>query len=538
MARRKTASEKDDARRPSAEAVLHKLMAWAELDNVAEEVDDDTLGVLGDKVLREYKIDEGSRADWKQKAERALERARLKRESKSYPWDGAANVKFPLLTTASLQFAARAYPAIVEGKRIVKAQVQGSDPNGEKRAKADRISEHMSYQLMNQMPEWEEDTDTLLHQIPIVGCAFRKVFYDPALKRNRSEMVSAIDLTVNQKTRSLETVPRITHMFTLYPHEIEERIAAGAYLDITDIKGVAAGSDGDDDAPHEFLEQHRWCDLDDDGVREPWIVTVHKESARVVRIVANYDPDSLKLTVTGSKERIDRIARYNCFVKYPFFRDPAGGFYDLGFGELLESINEIIDSTLNQMLDAGHLQNAGGGFIGSGLRLKKSQLRFAPGQYHTVDAPGIKVREAVYNMEHPGPSPVLFQLLGMMVEAGREIANVKDILTGDNSSRNATATTTLALIEQGMKVYTSIYKRLYSALRKEYKLLFELNSRYLDEQVYFNLQDDERAVGQKDYDGDALDVVPVADPNVVTDMQRMARAQVYMEVSQLSLIHI
>ena len=382
----------------------------------------------------------------------------------------------------------------------------------------------MSYQLINEMPEWEEDTDTLLHQLPIVGCAFRKVWYDPTLKRNCAEMVSAVDFCVNQKTRSLDTTPRATQIFRLYPHEIEERMESGAFLECD--FGIANTADGDDDAPHEFLEQHRYLDLNDDGCREPWIVTVHKETSKVVRIVANYDPAELKI----EDGKLSRVQRYNTFVKYPFFRDPEGGFYDLGFGELLESLSEVIDSSLNQMLDAGHLQNAGGGFIGSGLRLKKNQLRFSPGVYHNVDAPGQKVREAIYNMEHPGPSNVLFQLLGMMIESGKEIANIKDILTG-TQDRAQPATTTLAMIEQGMKVYTSIYKRVHRALKREYQLLFNLNSKFLPEEAYFVVLDSRKAVARSDYEPGSMDVTPVSDPSIVTDMQKMTRAQAYMEAS-------
>ncbi len=539
----------DGETRVSGAQALRKLIEWADLDNVAEEIDSDRLSTLGARVVNEYELDESSRADWVTKAEKALDRAKLKSTKKSYPFDGCANVKSPTLAVAALQFQARAYPAIVDGQRIVKGTIVGDDGGiptmgpdgqpaidpqtgepqwqtkpGEKKSKADRISKHMSYQLINEMPEWEEDTDVLLGQVPIVGCAFRKVFYDSILRRNRSEMVPALDFVVHQKTRSLETVPRMTQIFDLYPHEIEDRVADGIYLDCD--LGIAMGADGDDDAPHEFLEQHRYIDLDEDGYREPWIVTVHKDTAKVVRIVANFDPAELKLKPAG---KLARIPRYNMFVKYPFFRDPEGGFYDLGFGELLEPLSEVIDSTLNQMLDAGHLQNAGGGFIGSGLRLKKNQLRFAPGQYHVVDAQGQKVREAIVNMEHPGPSNVLFQLLGMMVEWSKEIANIKDILTGDQP-RNQPATTTLAMIEQGMKVYTSIYKRIYRSLKKEYALLFALNGKHLPDEQYMTILDNRMAIARSDYEAGSMDVLPAADPNMVTDMQKMQRAQVYLEV--------
>jgi chaperonin GroES len=518
---------RETKKRTRVEDNLMKLIEWGQSDNVANDLDEDFVQGIGERVVREFEIDETSRSDWLEQAKKALERAELKGGEKNTPWPNAANVKFPLLTVAGLQFAARAYPAIVDGQKIVKGQVIGDDESGEKRNKAERISRHMSYQLMNEMTEWEEDTDMLLHQLPIVGCVFRKVFYDATLERNRSEMVSALKFVVNKTTTSLETVPRSTQIFELYPHEIEERIDAGTFSDV-DITKITGTSGEDSDAPETFLEQHRYLDLNGDGYREPWIVTVHKETNTVVRIVANYDPNALR--INERTNRIARIARYNVYVKYPFFKDPSGGFYDLGFGKLLESTSGVIDSTINQMLDAGTLQNAGGGFVGSGLSLKKQQIRVSPGKYHTVQASGGKIRDAVYNHDHPGPSAVLFELLGLMIESGREIANVKDILSGEQNS-NAPATTTLALIEQGMKVYTSIYKRIYAALKKEYKLLFKLNAKHLPEEMYLVILDQREAIGSSDYDEDSYDVCPVADPNVVTDAQRLARAQAYLEAS-------
>ena len=524
-------NKKNGKARAASLDTLAQLIEWADLPNVATEIDKEKLALIGRRVVREFNIDENSRKEWLDKAKKSLERSKLKGEKKSWPFDDAANVKYPLLTIASLQFSARAYSAIVDGSRIVKGQVVGDDPDGTKRSKADRVGRHMSWQLLTEMPEWEEDTDTLLAQIPIVGCAFRKVFRDHINGRNRSEMVSALDLVVNQNTKSMETVPRITHVFTLYPHEIDDRKEEGLFLEVE--LGTANDAGEDDDAPHTFLEQHRYLDLNGDGHREPWIVTVHKDTDQVVRIVANFDPNDLDIKLEDdarAKVKLGRIKRYNTFVKYPFFRDPEGGFYDLGFGELLESISEVVDSTINSMMDAGTLQNSGGGFIGSGLQLKKSQLRFRPGQYHVVTASGSNIRDAIYNMEHPGPSPVMFQLLGMMLEAGNKITSTSEITTGD-MPRNQPATTTLAMIEQGMKLYTSIYKRIYRALKREYALLFNLNARFLEDEQYFVVMDNQEAIRREDYENGSMDVVPVADPTMVTDMQRMMRGQALLEAA-------
>lgn len=518
--------DKDGQKKPlNLIAVLKKLQEYSEAINIAELLEDEEIEEIGQEVEREYQLDKKSRSDWEASANKAMDVALQVRGHKNFPFENAANIKYPLVTVAALQFGARAYPAIVDGSRLVKAQVLGADEDGEKRNRADRVSQHMSYQIMHEMEEWEEDTDVLLHHLPIVGCAFRKVYRAQELRRNKAEMVPAIHLVVNQKTRSIENAPRITHEVPLYPHEIEDRKRAGLFLDVE----IPSSNDADNDesAPNWFLEQHRLIDLDGDGYCEPYIVTVHRDSCKLVRIVANYEMDSIEY----DKKQITRIPRGQYFIKYSFIPDPKGGFYDIGFGKLLESLSETIDTVLNQMLDAGTLQNAGGGFIGSGVRLKKGVVAMSPGKYVSVDAPGAVLKDSIWNFQHPGPSAVLFNLLGLMVDAAKDITAVKDILTGDSGNKGVqTATTTLAMIEQGLKVFTAIYKRIYRALKAEFKLLFLLNAKYMNDKEYFTLLDDQQAIAKTDYDIESLDIMPVADPRMVTDMQRAAMANVLMQI--------
>lgn len=512
------------------------------LPNVAEAFrDDPKLASLGELVTREYKIDKASRSDWEDTARRAMDMAKQKRETKNTPWENASNVKYPLLTTAALQFAARAYPAIVEGPRIVKCQVMGADPMGEKSAKADRVSQHMSYQLLYEVENWEGDMDTLLHQIPIIGCSFKKIYeHDGEQAGFCNDLVSAFDLVVNQRAKSLETVPRITHVFPLYPHEIEERRRSGYFLD-EELPGVGTDSN-DTDAPHMFLEQHRYWDADGDGIKEPWIVTVHEETNKVVRIKPAFDLQKVELD--QQRGRIRKFERKQYFVMFSFLPDPEGGFYPIGFGKLLESISDVIDTTINQMMDAGTLQNAGGGLIGGGIQLPKAKIRVKPGEYVSVQNVGAELKNNIVPFEHPGPSPVLMSLLELLLSAAKDIAAVKDILTGE-TPENQTATSTMAAIEQGLKVFTAIYKRIFRALKAEFKLIYEINKTTLDQPKYFALLDQAPAapmggnggppmeqqpgvVNPTDYD-DSLDVKPVCDPKNVTDMQRMTRAQFVME---------
>lgn len=552
-------------RKPSLSDALQKLYARAEKANIADELDDKHLEKIGATVKDDYELDDLSRDEWKKSAEKAMDVALQVRKPKNYPFEGASNVKYPLVTVAALQFGARAMPAILDGPNIVKGVPLGNDegvpleqpqmppeamqpsemqgmppeqqeqqwqvPPGAKRDKADRIARHMSYQLLYEMEDWEEDTDVLLHHLPIVGCAFRKVWRDGRLGRNRARMVPALRLVVNQNVESLDDAQRVTDVVPFYPQEIEERVRAGEWLDV-DLPQHAEDDD-DLDAPHEFLEQHRYIDLDGDGYREPYIVTVHKETCKVVRVVANYRPDEIE----HDGKQILRIPKRQYFIKYSFLRDPKGGFYDIGFGFLLESLSHTIDSLLNQMLDAGHLQVAGGGFIGSGLRLKKDQIRFRPGKYQYVEAAGSTIRDAIYNMEHPGPTAVHFNLLELLLSATKDITGVKDILTGDTGGKVQQPTTVLAMVEQGLKVFTSIYKRVWTSLRKEYKLLFILNSEYLQDQEYFTFLDSSEAVAREDYNPDTIDVVPVSDPRMATDMQRSARAEFLMGMLQHPLIN-
>lgn len=504
-------------------ATLLRYLEIAETDgNLAPEIADEELANIGARVKREHDIDKASRKEWEDKNKVAMELAMQIVQAKNYPWPGAANVKYPLLTTAAMQFAARAYPAIVPGTSIVKGKVIGEDESGEKRSRANRVGQHMSYQLIEEMEEWEEDTDKLLHVLPIVGCAFRKSYFSPSMGRNVSELVFADHLVVNYWTVSLERAPRISHRFQLYPHEITERMRDGRFVEFD--YGRSPDGGDDDEAPHWFIEQHRTIDLDGDGYPEPYIVTIHEEQSRVCRIVPRFEAEGVRLSDDG---RILGIDPLHYFTKYGFIPAPDGSFYDLGFGALIGPISETINATINQMLDAGHLQNVGGGFIDSDLRLKKSAgtVRLRLGEYRRVTTQaGKNMSQSIWSMNHPGPSGVLFSLLGLLIDAGKEIAAVKDVLTGE-APQNAPATTTLALIEQGMKVFSGIYKRIHRSLKKELKKLYRLNALYMPPQAYFLVLDTPTAIAQEDYAQDDLDVVPVSDPTVVTDMQRLARAE-------------
>jgi chaperonin GroES len=527
-----------------------KLMKWIASRNIAAELDDSVLGEIGQRVHYEYHIDHDSRSDWMTKSRKAMELAMQVADTKQYPWPKASNVVYPLMTTASIQFAARAYPAIVSNRNVVKGIVWGDDngipltnaqgmpiinpqtnmpmfiePPGAKRDRSTRIGEHMSWQLLDEQSEWEEETDKLMHILPIAGCCFRKTYFDPSMGRNMSVLVTAPKLVINYYAKSMETAPRITEEVLLYPVEIEEYERAGLFREIQYTQGHVEQA-GDEDAPQEFLEQHRWWDLDDDGYPEPYVVTIHKHSSQVVRIVARYDHDSIKFRASdGEVVKIDPIHYY---TKYDFLPNPEGGIYGVGFGQLLRPVNEAINTSLNMLIDAGHLAVTGGGFIGKGLSMHAGNIRFMPGEYKPVNATGATVKDNIVPLSFPGPSPVLFQLLGTLIEAGKEIAAVKDVLTGEQKDANIPATTTLALIEQGLKVFTAIYKRIHRSLKAELAKLYRLNSLYLpDAGAGYRVNNEWRSISRQDY-MKGSGVEPVSDPSMVSDMQKLGRAQFLM----------
>lgn len=554
--------------------------------NLARYLDEETLRKIGMAVVDEYKIDEESRAEWVQTTETAMRLARQKSTPKQFPWPGASSVIFPILSQAAVEFNAKAYPALIQGRKVVKSVVWGDDKGtpamqngqpkmnppaqpgqppqpvwliapGERRARASRVSEHMSWQLLVENKVWEEQTDQLLTQIPVTGGAVRKTFRNHLEKRNDSLFVSLMNMVWNYDAPSFNAAPRHTEKLLVYPGEIENYERAevnengdGMWLPLTYGPGDALGTGGtsfgfrrsgdtstdlsDPQAPHLFLEQHRCWDLDGDGYDEPYVVTVHERSCKVVRIVARYEEAGIEASEDG--DTILRITPEPVYTLIPFFPSIDGGSYPMGFGHLLYGLGDQVNSSLNQMFDAGTLQNAGGGLIGESLGMPSGQTLFQVGKWHRVVTKGQSIRDAVFPVPAPGPSPVLFQLLGVLLEAAKGFAGIADILAGDASIANAPPTTVLALIEQGLRVYTAIYKRVYRAFAAEFDILFKLNRKYIVEDMSFVIGDEEQTISPHDYQ-QVGSVVPVADPSMVTDMQRLTRAQILMDFKDDPLIN-
>lgn len=525
--------EEEQAPQPSPEVILGAIL---QMDNIAENLEETGLAGIAEDVCREHAIDWKSMEPWRERMRRGVELASLVKKDKNYPFDSAANVKYPLITTAALQFNARAYPAVVPSDDIVKVKTFGKDVGGRKSARADRVSAHMSWMLGSRIEEWEEVTDELLTVLPIVGTLVKKVWFDPTEGRPRVRLIQPGSFVINASVKVQDDAPRIGEVLPLYPSEIKARRLSGFYRDIEYVENV-----GDDkDKVQEFIEQHRRLDLDGDGYGEPYIVTVHRESRKVARIVADFARGDVKF---GQDGKVVAIKRGSYFVAYHFLPPIDGGFFGTGLGFLLGDISETINSVINMMMDAGHMASRGGGFIGSEFRIKGGAQQFKPGEWKLVQARGAEVKNSIVPMTFPGPDATLFQLLGLLIEAGKEVASVKDVMTGDTGGRNMTATTTLALIEQGMTVFTAAYKRIYRSLKREFKLIGRIVADTMTLEEYSAFHDQVGPDGQPimvdpmaDYNAADMDIEPVADPRSVTRMQGAAKAEVIMQMAREGLV--
>jgi chaperonin GroES len=517
------------------------IVQIAEHPNLATELSDAQLGQIGVEVVQMHGLDYSSMSDWRDRMKKGVELATLVKEKKSYPFENAANVKYPLVTTAALQFNARAYPAVVPSTEVVKVKTHGADPAGQKAARAERVQSHMSWQLLSQIEEWESETDKLLVQLPIVGTMFRKVWYDPVKGRQCCRVIDPGKLVINDKVTSLEDAPRMGEEISLYPYEIKSRVRSGQFVDADYFNP----EDNDTQSPEVFIEQHTRLDLDEDGYEEPYIVTVHKKTYKVARIVADFETQDVRANSQG----VIAISRGSYFIDYHFLPSMDGGFLGTGLGLLLGDISETVNSIINMMMDAGHMASLGGGFLGANMRIKGGSQRFRPGEWKPMQATGGQIRESIVPMTFPGPDGTLFQLLGLLIEAAKEVSSTKDIMTGDTGTKNMTATTTIALIEQGMMVFTAAYKRIFRSLKCEFKIIARNNAQHTSPEEYADFHDIQQQPDQtghnggppidpaSDYSAADLDIEPVADPRSVTKMQEAAKAEFVLNLAGQGLLN-
>ena len=514
------------------------LRALLESSNIAEKMDEQKLRTIGHDALDGYNTDKASRETWEKQVDEWTKLASQVKEDKSYPWPKASNVKYPVLTTAAMQFSARAYPSLVpsDGK-IVKSKTIGKDPDGKKLALADRVSMYMSYQLMHEMADWEEGMDKLLMMLPIVGVIFKKTYWDPIKKKPASDVILSKNLVVNYWAKSLRDAERISQVIEMSPRVLKERTMSGVFRDIklgdAPMPLVKEGNvpRNDETTPYTIIEQHTYLDLDDDGYREPYIVTFHLETGDVLRITARFDDTTM---FYGEDGKLTKIEPIEYFTKFGFIPNPDGSFYDIGFGVLLGPVNESINSLINQLIDAGTLNNLQGGFLGKGLRVRMGETRFQPGEWKAVNSTGQDLKQQIVPLPSKEPSNVLFQLMGSLITSGKELASVAEIFVGKMPGQNTPATTTMATIEQGMKVFTAVYKRIYRALESEFIKLFALNGTYLNPNTYASIIG--VTVGPDDFDAKQYKICPGSDPTAVSQTEKLLKAQGLMEMLPLGIL--
>jgi chaperonin GroES len=514
------------------------LRALIESTNIAEDMDDDELEELGKYASEGFEDDLRSREDWEKNLDEWEKLALQVKEEKTFPWPGAANVKYPLLSVASMQFNARAYPALVPATSdVVKVEVIGKDPDGQKLEKATRIGAYMSYQVLNQMDGWEEDMDRLLLMLPIIGTVFKKTYYDSILRQNVSELVLPRNLVVNYWAKSVETAERISEIIPMNKRILKENMMGGIFREVElgdpvveDVnKSGLVPIQLDDTTPYCIVESHCFWDMDEDGYAEPYIVTFERYSRQVLRVVARFDDKGIKTIVDSKgKTKLAKIKPIQYYTKFGFIPNPEGGFYDVGFGLLLGPLNESVNTLINQLIDSGTINNLNGGFLGKGLKLKMGESQWKPGEWKSVTSTAEDLRKQIVPLPSKEPSKVLFELLTSLITGAKELASVAEIFVGKMPGQNTPATTTMATIEQGMKVFTAVYKRVYRSLRSEFKKIFDLNGTYLDASRYQAVVD--VPVDASDFDNASYDVCPGADPNTATASEKLMKAQGLMEL--------
>jgi chaperonin GroES len=516
--------------------------------NLAERLTDQELTDLGVMVFKDFETDLLSRSTWDKRNEEAMKLALQIKEEKSFPWQGASNVKFPLITIAALQYHARSYPVLLGSDTPVKCKVIGEDKDGSKTDRALRVENHMSFQVMEEDVDWESEMDKVLITQPILGCAFKKTYFDPIRGHNISENILAKDFVVNYWSKSIEKAPRATHVLYMSKNDVYEREALGLWLPMEDIQpgeklssslqaaqdqaqGTTPPQSLDSSNPYEILEQHRYLDLDDDGYEEPYIVYIRRDTKQVLRIVARFFTEGVKY---GKKNKVLSIQAEQYFTKFPFIPSPDGGFYDLGFGVLLGPLNESINTLINQLIDAGTMATTAGGFLSRGVKIRGGNYSFAPLEWKHVESTGDDLRKGIMPLPVREPSQVLFTLLDLLINYGERIGGSVDVLSGVSPGQNTPAETSRNSVEQGMKIFSGIFKRTYRSLRDEFRKQFRLNQLYITETKYYSdARDNSGTILKDDYNGDASSIRPSADPHVISDSQRL---QVATAIKQSAMV--
>ena len=501
-------------------------------DNLAELLPDDILDPIGNELVENYMDYKSSRKDWEQTYKQGLDLLGFKYNNRTEPFTGASGATHPVLAEAVTQFQAGAYKELLPAEGPVRTQIVGN-PDQAKAAQAQRVKDYMNYELMEKMEEYEPEFDQMLFHLPLAGSTFKKVYYDELLGRAVSKFVPADDLVVPYSATSLDDADAIIETIKISENDLRKQQVAGFYADIElqkpqdkedeiekkerELEGTKKS--GKQEMVYTLLECHVNLDLegfeDKDnelnptGIKLPYIVTVDETSRKVLSIRRNYEPTDPKRN------------KIQYFVHFKFL--PGLGFYGFGLIHMIGGLSRTATAALRQLLDAGTLSNLPAGFKQRGIRVRDEAAPLQPGEFRDVDAPGGNLRDAFMTLPYKEPSPTLLQLMGIVVQAGQRFAAIADMQVGEGNQQAAVGTT-VALLERGSRVMSAIHKRLYSGMKKEFRLLAKVFKTYLPPVYPFDVVGGRREIKQMDFD-DRVDILPVADPNIFSMAQRISMAQ-------------
>lgn len=509
----------------------------AESPNLCDRFSSLDLDRIGACVWSGYDTDEQSRSQWKRRMNSAMDLAMQVQETKTFPWPGAANVIFPLVTIAALQFSARAYPSLIQGNNVFRYRVIGPETT-EVRDRALRVGKHMSWQVLEQDEAWEEQHDRLLINLSIVGCSFIKSWHNSHLGYPVSELVMANELAVNYWAKNMNSAPRATHIIPKSRNDIYEQMMNGTYRDCRDEawfkdpsrpqtdqkadqrQGVIPGQ-SDFATPFKMLEQICLLDLDKDGYEEPYTITIDSISKKVTRISARWNDSSDVETRGYFRKEIIKIKAEQPYTKYSFIPSPDGSMYDLGFGTFLGPINEAVNTGINQLLDSGTMQNSIGGFLGRGAKIRGGTYTMAPWEWKRVDSTGDDLRKNIVPFPDREPSNVTFSLIGLLIEYANRLAGTTDAQVGENPGQNTPAQTYQGMVEQGAQMSSMIFLRIWRCLKEEAKQRYALNATFLKQHENFGSNKD--FIRREDYLGSPDQIAPVANKKMTSTVMQLQK---------------
>lgn len=510
-----------------------KLKQYAGMINIAEEasLSEEQLLKIGSRVMFGFNEDLSSCSEWLSDVKKIEDLASLQAKNKTTPLPTSANIKYPLITKACYEFSSRTYPEIVRDGKIVKARTLGRDFTGEKELQAARVSDYINYQLLYESQDWELELDRLLNLLPLIGFICKKTYYDPVKQEIKSELCDYKDLIINSEIKNLNDARRVSHVLKVRLNDLIEKSRAGVFCEEPVEKQIELHQSDEIDPIIEIIEQHTFLDLDEDNYAEPYIVTIIKDTNDVLRIAPRFEAEGIKY----KNDKVAYIKAIQLFTDYHFLVNPKGKFQSVGFGILMLHMNETINSLLNILVDAGQLANMRGGYMDSRVQtLGSGNTLHDPGEWKKVKAMGgIMLKDGFLPIEYREPSGVLQQLTQNLIDAGKDLSASSEVMTGSSSADNAKTGAVMALQEQGIKIYTSIHKRIYRSLGNEYKKVYDLDRIYLNPKKYYTMLDDEKAIFQKDFDDATVDILPIADPNLSSEYQRNMKSQLLMVLSQL-----